>query len=997
MKRYIEQIWEHMNDPKVKHNVPLYDENLPKGVSFDQLRIISGRVYAYLKARNVGKEDFVMIKLPRGVQPIIATIGVWRAGAAFVIVEDTLAPERIDYIYKDCNCKITITSEVWEEINQCEPLDGYEETDPHDAAYAVYTSGTTGNPKGVLHEYGNLERLVRSANFEGEEMFSPGERFALAAPLNFVASLMVLSYSLYRGCGSSYILSYSTVKNPVALIKFLLLKRITLFFLTPTYARKFAGKTGPFLKKMAVGSEPANNFHLKGVINYNMYAQSESGVVTCMFVIDREYDVCPVGKPQFDLKYRVVDDDGNDVPVGEIGEFIFENPYVRGYINLPEETKKAFKDGYFYTADLVQVLPDGNVAICGRKSDMIKINGNRIEPAEIEAAIQSILSIDWCAVRGFVSDEHSFICAYYKDDISFDEDDLRAQLQKRLPYYMIPAYFMKIDSIPVKPNGKMDRNALPKPEVKNIVRTYKEPTTEIEAALCNAMQKVLHMERIGIDDDFYEMGGDSLSSMEMLIESGLPGLDAGCIFRGRTPAKIAELYTEQIKNRDPGSDDAQNELAKLEPHKLTAEQLYMFDYQLYTPNSTMYNLFSLLRIEKEGVDLSRMTKSIEMAIKNHPAFSTIIQFNEDGDVIQYYDSQMPVTVALEKISTCEFEKIKNTLVQPFKIVNSPLFRCRFFETEDAAYLFFDVHHIIYDGTSSKVFTNSVINAYMGAPLENDYYYLALQRREQIQLTDFYNESCKYFEDKYESVKWTVCPKVDTETRENKLGELSCAAEVMPAELSLLEKKYMLTRNEFYIAATLLALAISTDENDVQVSWIYNGRDDLATSSSVGLFYRDLPVALRLSEKMTLRDIFAEVQEQVQNGIKYSCYPYNEIEASPVDDDDTCILYQRDLRDIGDFGGLTVEQIDIRQNKAASQTVLDIQILDGEAGLQYVFDYAASRYKEETMSEFQKLFKRIIAAIINANTDAYTFEQLKRDVRGKKGLLQKIKDIFVNRK
>ena len=230
------------------------------------------------------------------------------------------------------------------------------------------------------------------------------------------------------------------------------------------------------------------------------------------------------------------------------------------------------------------------------------------------------------AVRGFVSDEHSFICAYYKDDISFDEDDLRVKLQKRLPYYMIPAYFMKIDSVPVKPNGKMDRNALPKPEIKNIVRTYKEPTTETEAALCNAMQKVLHMERVGIDDDFYEMGGDSLSSMEMLIESGLPGLDAGCIFRGRTAAKIAQLYTEQIKNRDPGSDDAQNELAKLELHKLTAEQLYMFDYQLYTPNSTMYNLFSLLRIEKEGVDLSRMAKSIEMAIKNHPAFSTIIQF-----------------------------------------------------------------------------------------------------------------------------------------------------------------------------------------------------------------------------------------------------------------------------------------------------------------------------------------------------------------------------------
>jgi hypothetical protein len=242
----------------------------------------------------------------------------------------------------------------------------------------------------------------------------------------------------------------------------------------------------------------------------------------------------------------------------------------------------------------------------------------------------------------------------------------------------------------------------------------------------------------------------------------------------------------------------------------------------------------------------------------------------------------------------------------------------------------------------------------------------------------------------------VLPKIDFVTRENKLGELSCEAEVLPEELSLLEKKYMVTRNEFYIAATLLAIAISTNSHDVQVSWIYNGRDDLIASSSIGLFFRDLPVALRLNDKMTLRDIFAEVQEQVKNGIKYSCYSYNEIEAPPVDDDDTCILYQRDLRDIGDFGGLDVEQIDIRQNKAASQTVLDIQILDGEDGLQYVFDYAASRYKEDTMSEFQKLFKRIIAAIINANTDAYTFEQLKRDVRGKKGLMQKIKEVFAKK-
>ena len=494
------------------------------------------------------------------------------------------------------------------------------------------------------------------------------------------------------------------------------------------------------------------------------------------------------------------------------------------------------------------------------------------------------------------------------------------------------------------------------------------------------------------------MGGDSLSSMEVLIESGLPGLDASCIFRGRTPYKIEQLYIEQIQNHDPASDDAQNEIAKLERHKLTVEQSYMFDYQLYTPDSTMYNLFNLLRLEKDGVDIDRMAKSIEIAIKNHPALRTIIQFNDKKELIQYYDSQMPITITPEKISAEEFEKIKDTLVQPFKVVNSQLYRCRLFETEEAYYLFFDVHHIIFDGTSFRVFINSVVNAYMGVPLEKDYCYLALQKREQIQLTDFYNESRRYFEEKYGNTAWTVYPKIDAETHENKLGELTSDAEVLPSELSLIEKKYMVSRNEFYIAVTLLAIAISTKSNDVRVSWIYNGRDDLGASSSIGLLFRDLPVALHLKNETTLRDVFSEVHEQVQNGIKYSCYPYNQINAPAVIDDDTCILYQSNLRDIGDFGGLPVKQMQIRQNKAASQAVLDIQILDGESGLQYAFDYAAGRYKKETMSEFQKLYKMVVAEIVkNANTNGYDFKGLKKDVCGKKGLMHMIKDIFAKKK
>ncbi len=238
---------------------------------------MSGRVYAYLKAKGIGKEDFVLIDLPRGVLPVIVMIGVWKAGAAWALVEDTYAPERIAFIRNDCGCKIEFSSANWDEIMQTQPLSGFEEVDEHDAAYAIYTSGTTGNPKGVLHEYGNLNRAVDSIRVNGIIPFDGRDRLATLAPMNFVATVIVILAGLNVFRGKNYIVSYATIKNPTALAKFFLTKRITITFLTPSYVRMLGGKTGPFLRMLFVGSEPANNLYNKNLELINIYACSESG------------------------------------------------------------------------------------------------------------------------------------------------------------------------------------------------------------------------------------------------------------------------------------------------------------------------------------------------------------------------------------------------------------------------------------------------------------------------------------------------------------------------------------------------------------------------------------------------------------------------------------------------------------------------------------------------------------------------------------------------
>ena len=977
----------------------LYDEVHTKGITYSQLDNMSGSIYAWLKNNGIGKEDFVLINLPRGVQPVIAMVGIWKTGAAWALVEDTYAPERINYIRQDCGCKVEISGANWDEILRTEPLSGFEDPDEHDAAYAIYTSGTTGNPKGVLHEYGNLMRAIDSIRIDGKCPFNENDKLATLAPMNFVATVIVILAALNVFCGKNYIVSYSTIKNSAALAKFFITKRITITFLTPSYVRKLGNQTGPFLRMLFVGSEPANNLYNKNLDLINVYAASESGFAVGFFKIDKPYETCPIGQPQVETKIYLRDESGNDVADGETGELCFENPYVRGYINLPEETAKHFIDGFYLTGDLARRDENGNLILLGRNTDMIKINGNRIEPAEIEAAIKQVLGIDWVAARGFEDNGQGYLCAYYTADVTFDRDELRQELMKRLPYYMIPSFYMKIDKIPLKATGKLDRKALPAPDISDFMTDYVAPTNDVEEVICKTMAQVLKLGRVGINDDFYEMGGDSLSSIELVTacEETLPGLNAGIIFRGRTPEKIADLYSKQAQT-DIGNPDEINDLAMKSAHRLTTEQLYMIDYQLYTPNSTMYNLFSVMKVDKEVFDMDELAKALGAAIKNHPSLLTTFEYNDDLDLVQRYTPEVFQEIHVEKMSEFEFRFVKDTLVFPFKIIGGKLYRCRVFETEKAGYVFFDVHHTVFDGTSLKVFMGNVGKSYLGMDMDKDYYYLMLHNREDAVNTEFYEESRKYFEGRYGGIEWSMHPHTDHESRENEMGELSASLGIEQPQMAAMERAYKISRNEFFITVAALAISQYNHADDIQLSWIYNGREDVHQISSVGLLFRDLPVGIRFRDDMTLRNVFADVHEQVQKGIEHSCYPYVELRDQVGISEPAYLLYQQDIRDMNGMEGFDLEMVDVRQNQAASQAVLDIQILDGEEGLQIVIDYAASQYEDASIEKFKDIYVRIAQSLVthNSQTDV-TIGEIREKIQDKKNVFAIFKGIFSRKK
>lgn len=433
-------------------------------------------------------------------------------------------------------------------------------------------------------------------------------------------------------------------------------------------------------------------------------------------------------------------------------------------------------------------------------------------------------------------------------------------------------------------------------------------------------------------------------------------------------------------------------------HRLTAGQLYMFDYQLYTPMSTMYNLFSMMKFDKEMIELPKLVKAFEIAIKSHPALLTKFTFDEDGQVVQSYDPSLMPEILIEKTSEFDLNILKDNLVQPFKMINSRLFRCRVFETEKAAYIFFDVHHTVFDGTSFKVLMNNIAQSYMGMPLPQDYYYLALKKGEDVVNTPFYEESRKYFEERYDGEDWVTFPPVDHDTRENEFGQLQCELGIRSEELEIIEKRFKVSRNEFFITVSALAISLYSGKSNIKLSWIYNGREDVQMLNMVGLLYRDLPVAFHFDDKQNIKDIFAGVHEQVQKGIEHSCYPYSENNAIAVEDDDAAVLYQRDIRDAGGVDGLEIETVDIRQNKAASQNVLDIEILDSELGLRLSLDYASSRYEESTMERFRELFTRITAVLVHADGAEYiTTKDLRSEVQKNYSFFRKLVSVFRKKK
>ncbi|WP_218963364.1 non-ribosomal peptide synthetase, partial [Bacillus cereus] len=469
------------------------------------------------------------------------------AGGAYVPIDPEYPQERIRYMLEDSDINIVLTKYASAvqmanftgtliDLNNPSVYKGDNTNLPfvtiaEDLAYVMYTSGSTGQPKGVLIEQRSVVRLVQNTNYVE---FNEEDRILMTGAVVFDACTFEIWGALLNGL-QLYIVPETVILSVEKLNEALKKYRITTMWLTsPLFNQLALQKPDAFssLRYLLVGGDALSPNIISMVRSscpdltiINGYGPTENTTFSCCFPINKEYSNIPIGRPIANSTVYIVDESNTLLPVGIQGEIcVGGDGLARGYLNRDELTREKFVPNPFVsgermyrTGDLGRWLPDGTIEYLGRIDHQVKIRGYRIELGEVESVLQEVDSVrEAVVVVRENEDGLKQLCAYFVGEESLTMAQLREEMSEELPEYMIPSYFVQLKQMPLTPNGKIDRKALPEPERNLQTGTeYVAPKNPIEEMLVSIWQTVLGVPQIGVLDNFFDLGGDSIKSIQV--------------------------------------------------------------------------------------------------------------------------------------------------------------------------------------------------------------------------------------------------------------------------------------------------------------------------------------------------------------------------------------------------------------------------------------------------------------------------------------------------
>ncbi|TGN75548.1 amino acid adenylation domain-containing protein [Streptomyces bauhiniae] len=739
-------------------------------LTYAELDAQAEHLAARLRARGIGRERFVAVAVPRSAELMVALLAVLKAGAAYLPLDLDYPADRLAYTLADSGATTVLTTTrdagrlpeadgldvLMVDDRTEEPLGDVPPSDParpDDPAYLIYTSGSTGRPKGVVVTHRAI--VNRLAWMQGAYGLDAGDRVLQKTPAGFDVSVWEFFWALCEGA-TVVLAAPDGHRDPVYLARLIRDAGVTTLHFVPSMLEAFlasdevtadpawaAGLRRVFSSGEALSGAAARRWRaLTGVPLHNLYGPTEAAVDVTHHACDDAPDtVVPIGRPVWNTGLRVLDCCLRPVPDGVPGELYLTGVQLaRGYHRRPALTADRFvADPYgtpgtrmYRTGDLVSRRADGTLDYLGRTDRQVKLRGNRIEPGEIEAALTRHPAVARGAV--VVRDHRLVAYAVPVPGATVDAAELRAALAGALPAPLVPEAYVVLDDLPLTPSGKLDQAALPAPEAERAVR--REPAGPVEQALTGIFAAVLGIADVGPDDDFFRLGGDSISSIGVAARARAAGLDVSPrdVFTHRTPAALAA--GTGTTSETPAATAAAFTLTDAEHARVRALaapaevadvwplaplQEGLFFHSAYDEGAldvyTVHETFDFAT----PLDTTRLRAAVRTLLDRNPGLRA--GFTSDGldQPVQFIvaDPEIPLeTVDLSRLTPAEQDARVAELTgaersRKFDLSKPPLFRLLLLRlgAERGDRLVIGRHLILWDGWSAWLFLDELFGLY----------------------------------------------------------------------------------------------------------------------------------------------------------------------------------------------------------------------------------------------------------------------------------------------
>ncbi|HSU14828.1 non-ribosomal peptide synthetase, partial [Longimicrobium sp.] len=994
-----------------------------EALTYGELDHRSNQLAHVLRKRGVGPETRVGVCMERSLELVIALAAITRAGGAYVPLDPESPPDRLRFVVDDAGVShllchrhlagrvpaeglVTLIADpLWAQAagESTEPVP--VRVEPRGLAYLTYTSGSTGTPKGVGVEHRGVARLVRGASYAA---LGPGEVVLHAAPLSFDASTLEIWGALLNG--GRLVLAPAATPSLEELGRTLQRHGVTTLWLTAGLFRAMVEEqlealggvrqllAGGDVVPVAQVEKARKRFPELRLING--YGPTENTTFTCCYTVSGSWngEPLPIGTPISGTRVYVLDGALRPVPEGVPGELYAGGSGVaRGYLGHPAATAERFLPDPFAvepgarmyrTGDRVRWRAAGVLEFLGRLDGQVKIRGFRIEPGEVEAVLRRHPGVRECAVvaREDSSGERRLV-AYVAGEAGAEA--LRPHLRRTLPEYMVPAAFVSLGRIPLTPNGKLDRRALPAPEYGSAEGRSVVPRTPVEEVLAGIWAEVLGLERVGVEESFFELGGHSLLVMSVLSrvrELFAVELPVRAVFEHPTVAEMAArveaLRRAGLPAPAPLSPAVRAGAVPLSP----AQERLWFIHRL-DPESAAYNVPVFRRLEGP-LDVPALARALSEVVRRHEALRTTL-VEVDGAVAQSVAPPRGFVVAVEDLSglgEAEREealarRVADEAVRPFDLRSGPVFRAALLRLDARTHvLLLCMHHVVTDEWSIGVLFRE-LSALYGAfregkepPLPEpavQYTDYALWQREQLRGAVLERRLAWW------KAHLAGAPEVlelPADRPRPAVQSLRGARERFGCPGELVERLRAVGRSEgatpfmVLLGAFQVLLSRYADTDDVVVGSPIAGRTRTEVEGLIGFFANMLPLRTGLGGDPAFREVLRRVREATLGAYEHQDVPFERLvaELRPDRSLSHSPLFQVTLtlengeRSGGDLPGLRVVPVDADTGTAKFDLSLIVQA--DARGLRGELVYSTDLFEPGTIRAMAGRLARVLEQV-----------------------------------